>query len=324
MKKRGSCRSLLPMAAITLLLAGCRGGGNAPASQSPVANSSSGGAEAVGTAERPLSMVIVPAVNSEQLAISADELSKLIEKETGLKVKGSVGTSYSAVVEAMGTGHVDIGWLNPFGYVLAHNKYGVEPLLICTRHGSRSYNGLIITRKDSGINSMKDLKGKRFAFVDPLSTSGTIYPQLAMMAAGIDPKKDLGQTIFAGGHDKVVLAVYQKQVDAGAIYGGGSSDARQRVQATIPDVMTQTKVIGHTDQIPNDNVSVRRELPAEMKSKLKAALQKIAGTDEGRRILDANDIDGLQPVKDSDYDSIRKATEALDINLEKAVQPKKA
>ena len=188
---------------------------------------------------------------------------------------------------------------------------------------SRSYDGLIITRKDSGINSMKDLKGKRFAFVDPLSTSGTIYPQLAMMAAGIDPKKDLGQTIFAGGHDKVVLAVYQKQVDAGAIYGGVGSDARQRVQATIPDVMTQTKVIGHTDQIPNDNVSVRRELPAEMKSKLKAALQKIAGTDEGRRILDANDIDGLQPVKDSDYDSIRKATEALDINLEQAVQPKK-
>jgi phosphonate transport system substrate-binding protein len=257
------------------------------------------------------------------LAASADELAKLIEKETGLKVKGSVGSNYSAVVEAMGTGHIDIGWLNPFSYVLAHNRYGVEPLLITTRHGSRSYDGVIITRKDSGINSLKDLKGKKFAFVDPLSTSGTIYPELAMMAAGIDPKKDLGQTIFAGGHDKVVIAVYQKQADAGAIYGGGGSDARARVETTIPDVMDKTKVIAHTDQIPNDNVSVRQELPGDIQSKLKTALLKITGTDDGRRIFETYDIDGLQPVKDTDYDSIRKAAEALDINLEQAIQPKK-
>jgi phosphonate transport system substrate-binding protein len=206
--------------------------------------------------------------------------------------------------------------------VLAHNKYGVEPLLITTRHGSRTYNGEIITRTDSGINTLKDLKGKKFAFVDPLSTSGTIYPQLTMMAAGIDPKKDLGQTIFAGGHDKVVLAVYQKQVDAGAIYGG-VSDARARVESTVPDIMAKTKVIAHTDEIPSDNVSVRHELPTEVKAKLKAALLKIAASDDGKRILENYDIDGLQSVKDSDYDTIRKATEALDINLEQAVQPKK-
>ena len=77
------------------------------------------------------------------------------------------------------------------------------------------------------------------------------------------------------------------------------------------------------DQIPSDNVSVRQELPAEVKSKLKAALLKIARSDDGRRILENYDIDGLEPVKDSDYDSIRKATEALDINLEQAIQPKK-
>jgi phosphonate transport system substrate-binding protein len=312
-------RTVLPVMVLALL-AGCRNSGNT--GPNSAADGAAKAPEAVGTADRPLSMVFVPAVNSSQLATSADELAALIEKETGLKVKGSVGTSYSAVVEAMGAGHVDIGWLNPFSYVLAHNKYGVEPLLITTRHGSRSYTGEIITRTDSGINSLKDLKGKKFAFVDPLSTSGTIYPQLTMMAAGIDPKKDLGQTIFAGGHDKVVLAVYQKQVDAGAIYGG-VSDARARVESTVPDIMAKTKVIAHTDEIPSDNVSVRHELPAEVKAKLKAALLKIAASDDGKRILENYDIDGLQSVKDADYDTIRKATEALDINLEQAVQPKK-
>jgi phosphonate transport system substrate-binding protein len=242
-------------------------------------------------------------------------------------VKGSVGTSYSAVVEAIGAGHVDIGWLNPFSYVLAHSKYGVEPLLITMRNGARTYNGLIITRTDSGINTLKDLKGKTFAFVDPLSTSGTIYPKLLMMANGIDPQKDLKQSIFAGGHDKVVIAVYQKQADAGAIYGGGGgggNDARGRVVATIPDVMEKTKIIGTTDAIPNDNVSVRGELPAEMKTKLREALLKIDATDAGKRLLENYDIDGLAPVQDSEYESLRKAAQALDINLEEAIRPKKA
>jgi phosphonate transport system substrate-binding protein len=309
---------LLALLIACLLLAGCRGGTTSPPSGAPAA-----GAGTVGTAERPLSMVFVPSVNSEELATSADELAKLLETETGYKFKGSVGSSYSAVVEAMGAGHVDIGWLNPFSYVLAHGKYGVEPLLITTRDGMRSYHGVIITRKDSGINTLQDLKGKKFAFVDPLSTSGTIYPKLAMMSAGIDPDKELGQTLFAGGHDKVVVAVYQKQVDAGAIYGGADRDARDRVQGTIPDVLEKTKVIAKTDPIPNDNVSIRKELPEEMKAKIKAALVKISASDAGRRILGNYDIDGVQPVTDSDYESLRKAAQSLDINLEEAVQPKK-
>ena len=82
-------------------------------------------------------------------------------------------------------------------------------------------------------------------------------------------------------------------------------------------------VVGKTDEIPNDNVSVRKELPQEVKSKVKAALQKIAATDAGRRILENYEIDGLDEVTDADYNSIRKAAEALGINLEEAVQPKK-
>ena len=60
--------------------------------------------------------------------------SKKAPRQVLVQVKGSVGNSYSAVVEAMGAGQVDIGWLNPFSYVLAHNKYGVEPLLIQQKH----------------------------------------------------------------------------------------------------------------------------------------------------------------------------------------------
>jgi phosphonate transport system substrate-binding protein len=314
---------LLALPVALALLAGCRGGGNAPAGPSGGPVATGGTTEAVGTAARPLTMVFVPSVNSEELAASADQLAKLLETETGYKVKGSVGTSYSAVVEAMGAGHVDIGWLNPFSYVLAHNKYGVEPLLITKRSGSRTYHGVIITRTDSGINALSDLKGKKFAFVDPLSTSGTIYPKLSLMAAGIDPDKDLAQTIFAGGHDKVVIAVYQKQADAGAIYAGKDRDARDRVQGTIPDVLEKTKVIAKTDEIPNDNVSVRKELPADVKTKLKTALQNVMATDAGRRILENYEIDGVESVTDADYDSIRKAALSLNIDLEEAVKPKK-
>ena len=104
-------------------------------------------------------------------------MAELLNKETGLHFKTSVATSYAAVIEAMGAGKVDIGWLATFSYVLAKDKYDVELLLIVQRFGSPFYRGQIMVRSDSGINSLKDLKGKSFAFVDPASTSGHLYPK---------------------------------------------------------------------------------------------------------------------------------------------------
>jgi len=162
-------------------------------------------------------MAVVPSVEQQQLATSGEQLGKMIEKQTGLSIKMSVPTSYAAVVEAMGANQVDVGWLPPFAYVLARQKHGVEVVLKSVRGGSASYNCLVIARADSGIRKVEDLKGKRFAYVDALSTSGCIYPKILLMNNGYDPEKFFRQTIFAGSHDAAIVAVYNRTVDGGAI-----------------------------------------------------------------------------------------------------------
>jgi phosphonate transport system substrate-binding protein len=279
------------------------------------------GKSAIGTPTNPIRMAIVPSVEQQKLAEDGAKLAQLIKKQTGYTVKVSVPTSYAAVVEAMGAKQVDVGWLPPFPYVLAHQKFDVEVILKSVRGGSASYNGLIIVRTDSGIKGLRDLRGKRFAYVDALSTSGCIYPKIILTNEGVDPDKFFGQTKFAGSHDAVISAVYYRQVDAGAIYGGPVSDARERMVRTIPDIMTKTRIIAKTPPIPNDTVSVRKDLPPNVVKKLKEGLMAIAKSDEGRKtVLSLYGIDNLIPASDSDYDSVRHAVRVLRLDINQAVK----
>ena len=120
--------------------------------------------------------MFVPSGDAQVIIKGEREVGDLLYKETGLHFKTLVVTSYAAVIEAMGAGKVDIGWLATFSYVLAKDKYDVELLMVVQRFGSPFYRGQIMVRADSGIQSLKDLQGKRFAFVDPASTSGHLYP----------------------------------------------------------------------------------------------------------------------------------------------------
>src|SRR4051812_153689 len=244
---------------------------------------------ALGTPGNPLKMAFVPSADSQKVLGSGQPLADLLSQQTGLSFSVSVPTSYAAVVEAMGANNVDIGWLAPFAYVLAHDKFQSTVILASVRGGSKTYTGQIITGVDSGINSVADLPGHKFAFVDPSSASGFLYPNAMLKQSGIDYKTAFSDTVFAGGHDKVVIAVYNNQVDAGATFGdsveGQVTDARTLVTGTLPDVMDKVKVIGKTEPIPNDTVSVRAGLPYEMVLQIQDGLVAVAQTDKGKDLL---------------------------------------
>ena len=93
----------------------------------------------------------------------------------------------------------DIGWLPPATYVLAHDGFGINVKLVTERFGTTSFRGQFIVRNDSGINNLGDLAGKNFAFVDPLSTSGFLYPALHISnTQSITYSAYFSQTVFAG------------------------------------------------------------------------------------------------------------------------------
>ena len=281
-----------------------------------------------GAAPSMLKMAFVPSSDSAKVLASGKPIGDMLSQEIGMPVEVSVPTSYAAVVEAMGANQVDVAWLAPFSYVVAHQKFGADVILSSVRQGSKTYRSQIITPADSPIKEVKDIKGKRFAFVDSASASGYLYPSALLKENGVDPKKDLGETVIAGGHDKVVIAVYNNQVDAGATFGNSSesgppTEARTLVVSTLPDVMEKTRVLAQTEPIPNDTVSVRRGLSPDLVTRIRAGLLKIAQTDAGKQQLNSlYRIDGLSEASDKDYDGLRRVAQSVGFDFEEQLKPK--
>ncbi len=260
-----------------------------------------------GSPERPLRMMFVPSGEARVILKGGEAIARLVRRHTGLQVTASVATSYAAVIEAMGAGQVDIGWLAALSYVLAHDKYGVELLLIVERFGSPFYRGQILVRADSGLKTLGDLKGKRFAFVDPASASGHLYPKTLLIRQGYAPETFFSKSVFAGSHNAVVLSVLKGDVDAGATY----DDARAAVARTYPEVFDRLRVIAYTPPIPNDTVSVRGDLPPAIKDRLKRGLLALSKTGEGARLL--KQVYGISGLMDLDglFDPLREAHRLL-------------
>lgn len=261
-------------------------------------------------------MAFAPSSEAQKILASGEPLGRMLERETGLKVKVSVPVSYAAVIDAMGADTIDVAWLAPTAYVRAKDKVGAEVILAAVRGGSTTSTGRVIVRADSGIVDVGQLKGKRFAFASPTSASGFLYPNALLLARGIDYKTYFSETTFVGGHDKVVLAVYNGQVDGAATFGddvgGLAADTQALQEGALTGAMAKVVAIARTEPIPNDTVRVRRGLPAEIVTRLRDGLLRVAESAEGGRALkDLDRVDGLAPSVDRDYEPIRKAAEAL-------------
>jgi len=273
----------------------------------------------LGTEENPIIWSFVPSGEMERVAAGAEAVADLVYKETGLVIETNVATEYAGVVEAMCAEppKAHMASLATFSYVLAADKGCAEAELVSVRYGSPTYNGQIITRADSGIKSIADLKGKTFCRPDPLSTSGWIIPMLTMRAEGIMPEEDLAEIVDAGSHDAVAAAVYNGDCDAGATY----VDARSRIEKDYPDVMEKVIVIAVTADIPNDGVQYVPSFPRELRDKINNALLKIAETDEGKEALKiAYQWSGLVRVDDSFYDPFRQVLSASGLKIEELIK----
>jgi phosphonate transport system substrate-binding protein len=279
----------------------------------------------LGSRNNPVKIYFTPSIDAKKISFNAKQLVDFLEKETGYYYRTAVPASFVAVVEAFGTKKADIAGINTFSYLMAHDKYGAEARLRIVRDGNEtSYKGQLITRVDSGIDEIEEIDGRSIAYVDPSSTSGYILPKALLDANNIKPSEQ----VFAMRHDNVVTMVYQRQVSVGATYyapphpeTGEILDARMRVLTQFPDVAEKIKIIGYTQDIPNDPWVFRKDMDEEMKDKIIDALLKFVSTEEGQKALyEIYDVVSLIPTTDEDYNSLRAMLRDLNINFERLVK----
>jgi phosphonate transport system substrate-binding protein len=265
-----------------------------------------------GMPDGPVRIAFVPSVEAGAIETQLDAFDAKVSELLGHPVESSVVLSYTACIEQMAAGHFEVAMLPSSAYIMAHDRYDVQVRLKAVRNGSPTYRGQIITRADSGINTLQDLIGRTFGFTEAASTSGHLYPKTLMIENGIDPDKDLAETTFIGNHQAVVLAVLNGRVDAGATY----DDARERLLETEPTVMEQTKVIAYTADIPSDTVSLRADCTGPFYDRLIETLMTISKEGTDSPFYAIYEIEELVPAQDSDYDPIRVMVETLNYDIE--------
>lgn len=278
--------------------------------------------DALGTRNNPIKIYFTPSIDSNTITTTSNLFVKFMEKETGYYFKSGIPSNYITVVEAFGSNRADIAVINSFGYLLTNAKYGAVARLKTLRHGDDSYSGAFMVHADSGIKTLKDLNGKRFAFTDASSTSGYLFPLKVLN----DNKIKLGNTVFAGKHDTVVTMIYQKQVDAGAVFyarpfNGRIEDAREKVMTQFPDVEKKVVILQLTEPIPNDPFIFRKGLSEVIIQKFIKGLTKFLATKDGKeafRIIYG--LDGIVPATDKDYDGLRKVLKSTNTDAAQLIK----
>ena len=244
-----------------------------------------------------------PVLNEAEMRAEFQPLMDYLTKSTGIEVTLYIAKNYGDLREQIEAGKVDIGSFSPFAYVDAVTGGKIKIIAQSILDHSAFYKGLIIAKKSSGISGLADLKGKRFAFVDPKSASGYVYPRAMLIEKGFDPDKFFGETVFSGGHDKVIIAVLDGKVDAGAIYDGALAIANGKGLKT-EDLIA----IASTDPIPHDAIVVRSDLDDVTTKKIQKALIDLEKTEEGKKAVakSKKKLTGHILADDKTFDVVRR------------------
>ncbi len=216
----------------------------------------------------------IPFLTATEVVRSNEGLIGRLASGLGVdRVTMVLAPSYDGVLDLLLAGKVDAAWLGTDVYRDAvRRKRPVEALAVPSRNGRTWYEGVVVCRADSGFMALSDLKGRRFAFVDPHSSSGYVAPKALLEASGLKVPGDFvtresGRPDFLGKHDNVVLSVYFGKMDAGAVY----DQAIEETFKNEPTRQAELMALARTGRIPNEPIVVRADLPSRRKERIVAA-----------------------------------------------------
>lgn len=244
-----------------------------------------------------LVLAIHPYLAPEELIKKFTPIANYLSNKTGRNIKVKVGSNYEEHIQYIGQNKVDIAYMGPASYVNMVRKFGDKPVLARLEIKGKSwFQGNIVTRQDSKIETLADLKGKRVAFGDPGSTMSYIVPHYMMYKAGVftDPESKYQ---FLYSHDNVALGVLSGDFDAGAVKPAVFRKFEAKGLRTIVK----------TPKISEHLFVTRSNLPVEQVKQLRSVMLGMSHSEEGIAALHAikQNITGLVKANKSDYDVLR-------------------
>src|SRR5213594_4566097 len=251
-----------------------------------------------------LHLVLTPSQKPTDLLATGEEFGKVLARLTGIPVRVTVASDYAAVIEALRNRTADLAFVHPGGYVLASREAKATIMVRNLWRGKSSFTSRIYVRRESGLKTLEELRGKTMAFIDPASSSGYIYPMVLLIQRGLvknrDPKTFFREVVFAGAHDAGMRALLNGHVDALA-----SFDMAREQYLSDPAQRERIVFVAETPAIPEAGIAARGALDPALFARVRTALLSLKPPAHADLLKRMYEIDGFAPAEDRDYDPVR-------------------
>ena len=227
---------------------------------------------------------------------------RYIQEKIGTKVDYVDREGYAEINEMLKSGQLEAAFVCSGPYVDGHEQFGLELLAAPQAYGAAVYYSYIIVPKESTVRTFTELRGKRFAFTDPLSNTGKLVPTYMLARMNETPESFFKEVIFTKAHDISIKAVAQGIVDAAAV----DSLIWEYLNAMSPEFTSQTRILEKSAPYAIPPIVVPRDLAPELKEKLRQTILNAHLDPKGREILRQMRIDRFVSIADSAYDSVRE------------------
>lgn len=199
------------------------------------------------------------------------DFARVFKEQLGSELRIFTATDYAGTIQALTGGQIQLAGLGPAAYATAwiDSNGQVEPLVASVEaDGDFGYHASLIVKAHSPYQSVESLRGKTLAWADPNSTSGYLVPLVSLRAAGIEPERHFGRTAFSGGHEQSVIGVDRGTYDCAFVWTAKNPATRGILRAMTARKLIDSanfRVLWQSPVIPNSPLTVRRDLPADMK-----------------------------------------------------------
>jgi len=262
------------------------------------------------TQVKPLRVAIAAVFSPQGSAESYAPLLDYLGLKLGRPIERVQRRTYAEINDLLRTGEVDLAFVCTSSYLLGHKQFGLELLAAPQVNGKVTYNATLIIRTELKAQSIADLRGKTFAFTDPTSFSGRVYPTYLLQQMGTTPEVFFARTFFTYSHDKAIYAVVEGQADAASVDSLVLDFALKR----DPTLAQKIRVIHVSPDFGMPPVVVSPSIRPQLRAELTDILLGMNLDPAGLAALQALDYDRFVVVSDQDYRSAKEVQSAVDLN----------
>lgn len=270
------------------------------------------------TPPKSITLGMIPGDDPIKLKKNSLELAKVLGQKLGVTVNIYISKNYQGLIDAMKAKKVDYAFFTAMSFVFAEKQAGAKVLLKKVWE-SPFYHSAILVKKNSGVKSTKDLKGKRFGFVDEKSTSGYLYPRVKFKKDKIDLTKDFSKIEFLGNHQEACKALLDGRVDAIAVFADSADGSKSAMRNFYPERVNEVEVLWVSDPIPNDPFVVREDFYGkypQLTHRIMFAFIDLKEDKRGNLLKQHLGVSEVMMATSRQYDPVRELVKELDLKLE--------